>query len=81
MTQKSSTLFVALFLCTILCLVWSRAQNQDPNTLPSDQASVESGDKWKQIIDNNKNMEKTLGEIEQNLQFVKARSMSGGRNP
>jgi hypothetical protein len=81
MNKKSSTIFVALFLCTILCLVWSRAQTETPNVAPPDQTSDASGDKWQRIVENNKQMEKTLAEIELNLQFVKARSMSGGRNP
>lgn len=36
-------------------------------------------DKWQQIAENHKKMTASLETIEQNLNFVKARSMSGGR--
>lgn len=36
-------------------------------------------DKWQQIAENHKKMSQALDTIEQNLNFVKARSMSGGR--
>lgn len=36
-------------------------------------------DKWAQIAENHKKMNQALDTIEQNLNFIKARSMSGGR--
>ena len=38
-------------------------------------------DKWQEISDNHKKMTQALETIEQNLNFAKARAMSGGRHP
>ena len=70
--QKSMILFI--LLAGLGGFAWIYAQDQDPNT------SSQSSDKWIQIQENNKEMIESLDEIEKNLNFIKARSMSGGRS-
>ncbi len=57
-------------------ILWLHAQE---NPLESISSPIPN-DKWAQIQDNNKAMLKSLDEIEKNLNFVKIRSMSGGRS-
>lgn len=44
-----------------------------------DNATPSTDDKWTKVINNNQDALKSLDAIEQNLNFIKARSMSGGR--
>jgi len=69
--------------CLALGLVWLRAQDTG-EPAPAEPAAAEGeeavpADKWKQIKKNNEKMTKSLEQVEQNLNFVKARSMAGGR--
>jgi hypothetical protein len=47
---------------------------------PSTNGDAASADKWEQVKKNNEDMAKSLEAIQQNLQFIKARAMSGGRH-
>jgi len=58
-----------------LALAWLWAQDETSNS-DSDAAPA---DKWVQISENNRRMLKSLETIETNLNFVKNRSMSGGK--
>jgi len=62
-----------LSIVTATCL-WIHAQE----TAGSD--SSVPGDKWEQVKKNNQDMLQSIEAIEQNLNFIKARSMSGGRS-
>ena len=59
------------FALVVAAFAWLRAQ--DPEAPPPD--------KWAEIQQNNKKISEALDQIEQNLNFIKARSMSGGRRP
>lgn len=58
--------------CLALLAGLSHIQAQDDSSTPAE-------DKWSKVINNNQDILKSLDEIEQNLNFIKARSMSGGR--
>lgn len=68
--MKRITLAAASLALGILGLSLARLGAQDPAPV----------DKWQQIKENHEKMSKALELIEQNLNFVKARSMSGGRH-
>jgi hypothetical protein len=70
-TRTTFLLFISTFLCFALGIAWTRAQEN--------AASAEAGDKWVQVQENNKQILASLEEVEKNLMFIKARSMSGGR--
>ena len=70
---KTPLLLMTLIASMILGLTWLRAQEASPE---SDASPIS---KWAAIEGNNKKMLKSLTEIEDNLNFVKARSMSGGK--
>ena len=67
--MKRITLAAAAIALALLGLSLTRLGAEDP--APTD--------KWQQITENQKKMSQALELIEQNLNFVKARSMSGGR--
>jgi predicted nicotinamide N-methyase len=67
--MKPLTYTAAALAAGILALALARVVAEDPA----------SPDKWQQINDNHKKMDQALEIIEQNLNFIKARSMSGGR--
>ena len=69
--MKRLTLAAAALAAVLIALTLVRLDAED----------AASPDKWKQIDDHHKKMTATLETIEQNLNFVKARSMSGGRHP
>lgn len=48
--------------------------------LYAQESSSDSSDKWTQIQENQKKMLQSLDTVEQNLNFIKIRSMSGGPN-
>ena len=70
--QKTVSVLATIAICLTLGLAWLHAQDAT--------SSSGSSDKWSQIQDNNKQMLKSMETIESNLNFIKARSMSGGRN-
>ena len=72
---KPVMIFLALVTCIVLGFSWIFAQEENTSEAKTD---FNSTDKWSQIQDNNKKISKSLEEIEQNLDFVKARSMAGG---
>ncbi len=61
-------------LCLLAGVLWLRAEDS-----PSPGPDAENQDKWSQIQTNHKEMLKKVDQIEENLNFIKARSMSGGR--
>ncbi len=72
-TRKLTTLAGVTAGCLTLGLAWLYAQEAEPT-------DAEPADKWIQIQKNNQEMNKSLEQVEQNLNFIKARSMSGGRS-
>ncbi|NUN93566.1 MAG: hypothetical protein HUU04_07280 [Verrucomicrobiae bacterium] len=68
--MKRLPLAAAALAAGIAFLVIARVGAQDASP----------ADKWTQIAENHKKMTAALEAIEQNLNFVKARSMSGGRH-
>ena len=75
---KSTALLVALIASMALGLTWLRAQEASQESQEPDASPI-SKSKWTAIDENNKRMLKSLAEIENNLNFAKARSMSGGK--
>ena len=73
---KPATIIIMLIACITLGFFCFSAQGENTSETKTDPNPT---DKWAQIQDNNKKMSKSLEEIEQNLDFVKARSMAGGR--
>ncbi len=74
-TLKKPTFFSLIpIFGLILGLIWLRAQETPSNS----NSDIIPSDKWTQIQENNKKMSQTLTQIESNLNFIKARSMSGG---
>jgi hypothetical protein len=71
--HKKSIVCIGLFSITAATCFWLHAQENvaSDSTVPTD--------KWEQVKKNNEDMTKSMETIEQNLQFIKARSMSGGR--
>lgn len=67
--MKRLTLAAAVLATALMAITLARLGAED--AAPSD--------KWQQITDNHKKMTASLDLIEQNLNFVKARSTSGGR--
>jgi hypothetical protein len=62
---------VVAFALVVAAFAWLQAQDQDGPP----------PDKWAEIQQNNKKIGEALDQIERNLNFIKARSMSGGRQP
>jgi hypothetical protein len=70
--MKKLIMIVAATVSIAFATAWlQKLQAQD-----STNSSV---DKWTTIENTNKDLSKSLEEIEQNLNFIKARSMQGGR--
>jgi hypothetical protein len=72
--RKNLIVGFCFLLLTTVSLLWLHAQeNVTPN-------AGESGDKWNQINLNNQEILKSLDTVDENLNFIKARSMRGGRS-
>jgi len=73
--MKIRPLFATLSLgCLLAGALWLRAEE-------ATKPDAENADKWTQIQNNQKDLLKKVDAIQENLNFIKARNMSGGRHP
>lgn len=74
-THYKAVLAAALLSLGIACCLWLHAEEKAPS---SDSSSLE---KLATIDQNNQDITKSLEAVEENLNFIKARAMRGGRQP